>query len=111
MSNTSSSTTTTVASEQEKEALAHSFCIEIFQKGEFSLADEILTPNFVLHNPVLPYEFTHGIEGVKRFASGVVDSSSEYQIVHHDAISKGDKVTIRWTFTGVIKKRDVRHKP
>jgi hypothetical protein len=50
--------------------------MEIFQKGKFSLADEILTPDFVLHNPVLPPELSKGSEGVKRFASFVADSSS-----------------------------------
>ena len=106
MSNTSSSTASTVAktTKQDYEAIARRFHMEIFQQGKLGVADEILTPDFVLRNPTVPPELTHGPEGVKRFASGVVDSSSEYQIVHHDAISKGDKVTIRWTFTGVIKK-------
>jgi steroid delta-isomerase-like uncharacterized protein len=105
MSNTSSSTSTvTKTTEQENEALARSFCVEIFQKGRFSLADEILTPDFVLHNPVLPPELTKGPEGVKRFASFVAESAPGYHVVHNDTTSKGDKVLIRWTFTGVIKK-------
>jgi predicted SnoaL-like aldol condensation-catalyzing enzyme len=107
VSNTSSSTTAiTRTTEQEKEALAHSFCIEIFQKGRFFLADEILTPDFVLHNPILPLELTKsGPEGVKRFALFVAECAPGYHVVHDDTISKGDKVMIRWTFTGVIKKR------
>src|ERR671931_1461855 len=106
MSNTSSSTATTTAkiTEQEYEAIARRFHMEIFQQGKLEVADEILTPDFVLRNPTLPSELTHGPEGVMRFASGVVDSSSEYQIVHHDTISKGDKVLIRWTYTGMVKK-------
>ena len=105
MSNTSS-TRTAIAktTEQEYEAIARRFHMEIFQQGKLQVADEILTSDFVLRNPMLPSEFTRGPEGVKKFASGVVDSSSEYQIVHHDTISKGDKVLIRWTFTGVIEK-------
>jgi predicted SnoaL-like aldol condensation-catalyzing enzyme len=105
MSNTSS-TGTAIAktTEQEYEAIARRFHMEIFQRGKLEVADEILTPDFVLRNPTLPSEFTRGPEGVKRFASGVVDSSSGYQIVHHDTISKGDKVLIRWTFTGMVKK-------
>jgi predicted SnoaL-like aldol condensation-catalyzing enzyme len=106
MSNTSSTVTSTVAktTEQEYEAIARRFHMEIFQQGKLDVADEILTPDFVLRNPTLPSELTHGAEGVKRFASGVVDSSPGYQIVHHDTISKGDKVLIRWTFTGMVKK-------
>jgi predicted SnoaL-like aldol condensation-catalyzing enzyme len=61
MSNISSSKTT----EQENEVLAHRFHMEIFQKAKFSLADEILTPNFVIHNPILPSELTKGPEGVR----------------------------------------------
>jgi predicted SnoaL-like aldol condensation-catalyzing enzyme len=78
--------------------------MEIFQQGKLGVADEILTPDFVLRNPTLPSELTHGPEGVKKFASGVVDSSSGYQIIHHDTISKGDNVLIRWTYTGMLKK-------
>jgi predicted SnoaL-like aldol condensation-catalyzing enzyme len=90
--------------EQENEAIAHRFHMEIFQEGKLVIADEILTPDFILRNPILPSELTHGPEGVKKFASLVVDSSSEYQITHHDTISKGDTVMIRWTFTGMVKK-------
>src|SRR5919205_4161079 len=107
MSNISSSKTT----EQENEVLAHRFHMEIFQKAKFSLADEILTPDFVLHNPVLPSELTKGPEGVKKFASLVADSSHGYQVIHHDTISKGDKVLIRWTFTGILKKEMLSIRP
>jgi predicted SnoaL-like aldol condensation-catalyzing enzyme len=92
----STSPTTTIANtEQENEVLARRFHMEIFQKAKFPLADEILTPDFVLHNPILPSELTKGPEGVKRFASGVVDSCPGHQITHHETISKGDKVLIR----------------
>jgi predicted SnoaL-like aldol condensation-catalyzing enzyme len=101
MSNTSSTVTSTA---QEYETIARRFHMEIFQQGKLDVADEILTPDFVLRNPTLPPELTHGPEGVKKFASGVIESSSGYQIVHHDTISKGDKVMIRWTYTGMIKK-------
>lgn len=103
MSNISSSTISKTT-ELENEVLARRFHMEIFQKGKFSVADKILTPDFVLHNPVLPVELTKGPEGVKRFASGVVDSCPGYQITHHETISKVDKVLIRWTFTGIPKK-------
>jgi predicted SnoaL-like aldol condensation-catalyzing enzyme len=89
MSNTFSSTTTVPkTTEQENEVLAHKFHMEIFQKGRLSVADEILTSNFVLHNPMLPSEFTRGPEGVKKFASGVVDNLPGRQFIHHDTISK-----------------------
>jgi predicted SnoaL-like aldol condensation-catalyzing enzyme len=90
--------------EQQNEAIAHRFHMEIFQERKLDIADEILTSDFVLRNPMLPSEFTRGPEGVKKFASIVIDSSSEFQITHHNTISKGDKVLIRWTFSGMLKK-------
>jgi predicted SnoaL-like aldol condensation-catalyzing enzyme len=91
MSNTSLASAT-ISTEQENEVLAHSFHIEIFQKAKFSLADEILTPDFVLHNPVLPSEFSKGPQGIKKFASGVIENLPGHQFTHHETISKGNKV-------------------
>ena len=94
-----------MSQEQGNEAIANRFHMDIFQLGKLEVADEILTSAFVLRNPMLPSELTKGPEGVKKFASSVVDSSSPgYQITHHDTISKGDKVLIRWTYTGRLKK-------
>ncbi|MGN6347316.1 MAG: ester cyclase [Candidatus Nitrosocosmicus sp.] len=76
----------------------------MFQKRKMDVADEILTSDFVLRNPALPSEFTCGPEGVKKFASLVADNTIEFRITHHDIISKGDKVLIRWTFSGVLEK-------
>jgi predicted ester cyclase len=33
-----------------------------------------------------------------------MDSCPGHQFTHHETISKGDKVLIRWTFTGIAKK-------
>ena len=48
-----SSTGTTIAktTEQEYEAIARRFHMEIFQQGKLQVADEILTSDFVLRNP------------------------------------------------------------
>ena len=98
--------------EQENEAIARRFHMEIFQEAKLAVADEILTPDFVLYNPVLPLELAKGgPEGVKRFASLVAESAPGYHVVHDDTISKGDKVLIRWTFTGIIKKEMLGIRP
>ena len=99
-----SSTTAMANTEQENEVISHRFHMEIFQEGKLALADEILTPDFVLHNNVLPSEFAKGPESIKRFASGVIDCLPDRQFTHHETISKGDKVLIRWTVTGTPKR-------
>ena len=100
----SSSTATTRTKQQENENLARRFHMEIFREGKLAVADEILAPDFVLRNPILPSEFTYGPKGVKKFASVVAESSPGYEIIHHDTISNEDKVLIRWTYTGMLKK-------
>jgi steroid delta-isomerase-like uncharacterized protein len=90
--------------EKGNEVIAHRFHMDIFQKGDLSVADQILAPNFVLRNPVVPSELAHGPEGVKKFASAAIDSMPDIKITHDDTISKGDKVLIRWTLTGTVKK-------
>ena len=40
--------------EQRNEELAHRWHMAIFQKGDLSVADEILSPDFVWRNPSIP---------------------------------------------------------
>ena len=90
--------------EQKNETLAHRFHMDIFQQGKLELADEILASDFVWRNPVIPSELQRGPESVKKIASQIIDAMPERQITHDDTIAKGDKVMIRWTLTGIVKK-------
>jgi predicted SnoaL-like aldol condensation-catalyzing enzyme len=71
---------------------------DIFQKGNLEVADEILSPDFVLHNPVLPEELRKGPEGAKKYASVVIAAVPDRKLVH--IFAKVDKVLIRWTNSG-----------
>ena len=96
-----------LASKQEtenNEVIAHRFHMEIFQKGELSVADEILETNFVWRNSLIPSELAHGPEGTKKVAAVVIDSMPDLRITHDDTMSENDKVLIRWTITGTVKK-------
>jgi predicted SnoaL-like aldol condensation-catalyzing enzyme len=108
-------TTTSLSSsssyEKENEALGHCFHIDIFQKGKLAVADEIVTPDFLLKNPRLPSEPQSRPEAAKKFASTVVDNIPDRQLRHEDTISKGDKVLIRRTLTGSPKVEMVRITP
>ena len=64
------------------------------------MADEILSPDFIIHNPVLPEELRKGPEGTKKYASAVIAAVPDRKIVHDDIFAKGDKVLIRWTNSG-----------
>jgi predicted SnoaL-like aldol condensation-catalyzing enzyme len=90
--------------EKENEALAHRFHMDIFQKGNLKIVDEIISPNFVMHNPMLPPEVKEGPEGVRKFAMATIDAIPDRQFIHQDAIANGDKILIRWKLAGKIIK-------
>jgi len=86
--------------EKANEELALRYHNDIFQEGKLEVADEILSPDFVLHNPSLPEELRKGPEGVKKYASAIIESVSDRKLVQDDIFAKGDKVLIRWTNSG-----------
>src|ERR671931_406432 len=86
--------------EKENEALARRYHMDIFQRGKLEVADEILSPDFVLRNPVLPVQVYNGPAGTKEFASAWIAAVPDRKIVHDDTFAKGDKVLIRWTASG-----------
>jgi predicted ester cyclase len=94
-----SSYTSKEEDEEKNEALSLRYHNDIFQKGKLEVADEILSPDFVLHNPVLPEELRKGPEGAKKYASAII-AVPDRKLVHDDIFAKGDKVLIRWTNSG-----------
>ena len=73
----STDTNTKQQEEEKNEALALRYHNDIFQKGKLEVADEILSPDFVLHNPFLPVDLRNGPEGAKKYASAII---AAYQI-------------------------------
>jgi predicted ester cyclase len=65
--------------------------------------DEILISEFVLRNPGIPSELTHGPDGIKKLATTAIHAIPDRQITQEETMSKGDKVLIRWSMTGTPK--------
>ena len=82
------------------EALAERFHQDIFQQGEFSVADEIVAPDFTWHATDLPPRLPKGPTGVKQMAAMFRQAFPDLKITHEDVIACGDKVVIRWRMTG-----------
>jgi predicted SnoaL-like aldol condensation-catalyzing enzyme len=81
--------------EKENETLEHRFHMDIYQRENLKVVDEIVSPNFVMHNPMLPSEVKEGLEGVRKFAIATIDAMPDRQLFHEDTVVKGDKVLIR----------------
>ena len=85
-------------------ALADRFHMDLFKKGDLSVADQILTPDFVNHGAGIPPELAQGPEGAKRFAQAIrTGFGNEVNISHDDVIVHGDRVVIRWSTWGTHK--------
>jgi predicted SnoaL-like aldol condensation-catalyzing enzyme len=63
-----------MSQQHDNETLAHRFHMDIFQKGELGVADEILASDFVWRNPIIPPDLQHGPDSVKKIASAVIDA-------------------------------------
>jgi steroid delta-isomerase-like uncharacterized protein len=85
-------------------ALADRFHMDLFKKGDLSVTDQILTPDFVNHGAGIPPELAQGPEGAKRFAQAIrTGFGNEINITHDDVIVHGDRIVIRWTSSGTHK--------
>ena len=80
-------------------ALVRRFVEEIFNKGNVAVAEEILAPDYVHHDPTTQ-EFGSGIEGFKEMIS-LYRQAFDLKIVLDDQIVSDDKVVDRWVGYGI----------
>jgi steroid delta-isomerase-like uncharacterized protein len=71
---------------------------ELFNRGDLDVADEIVAPNYVNHNPA-PGE-TPGLDGQKTFVSYLRSSFPDIHFKIEDMIAAEDKVVTRVSITG-----------
>jgi len=88
-------------SSEENKAIARRWSEELWSKGELAIADEIVAPNYVRHDPGDPFE-VEGPEGVKRLVGGARALMPDLYITIDDVIAEGDKVVSRYTGTGTV---------
>ena len=86
--------------EENKVTLRYKHVEELFNKGNLSIADEIISPNYVYHSPAGEYK---GPEGVKQMVQAWRDAFPDGRFVIDDMVGEGDKVAVRYTMTGTHK--------
>jgi steroid delta-isomerase-like uncharacterized protein len=79
---------------EQAEAVAHRWHLEVVQEGNTGLADQILTPDVLIH--VNGQEF-RGVDAAKQLATALKTAFPDIRITHNEAIVSGDRVVIRWT--------------
>jgi len=81
-----------------KNPIAVSFTEEMWDKGNLKTADEILSKDFIDHDPVagqLP-----GLNGYKQMVMDFRNAFPDLRVKNDDVIVEGDKIVVRWTAHG-----------
>ena len=73
--------------------------MEIFSMGDFSIADEVISPDYVGHDPATP-EPIRGPDGVKAQAAGYRAAFSDLTLTVDHQVAEGEYVVTRWTARG-----------
>jgi steroid delta-isomerase-like uncharacterized protein len=73
--------------------------VEMFSTGNFSIADEIYSDDYVGHDPTKP-EPIRGIEGAKEEAAGYRAAFSDLTLTIDNQVADGEYVVTRWTARG-----------
>ena len=76
-------------------ALVLRFVEEFWSRGNLAAADELMTPDAVVHQPEVG-----GVVGLKRFNTMIRAAFPDWYSTPEELIAEGDKVTERWTGRG-----------
>jgi len=73
--------------------------VEMFSTGNFDIADEIYSEDYVGHDPTKP-EAIRGIEGAKEEAAGYRAAFPDLTLTIDHQVAEGEYVVTRWTARG-----------
>ena len=83
----------------ENLALARRVLDEVFNAGNLDLVDELVTSDYVGHDPALPAEL-RGPEAAKASVAGYRAAFPDLRLTIEDQLAGGDLVATRWTGRG-----------
>jgi steroid delta-isomerase-like uncharacterized protein len=84
---------------ENNKAIARLLIEEVFNRGNMAVADKIIAPDFVHHDPNTK-EFRSGPDGFKHFLQRYREAFPDLHITVEQQIAEGDLVVDRWTGTG-----------
>jgi len=84
---------------EDNKATTRRFFEEVFNRGNLTVVDEVKSSNYVFHDPGLP-EPIRGPEGFKQYIMLFRNAFPDLYSTIEDLIAEGEKVTVRFTYTG-----------
>jgi steroid delta-isomerase-like uncharacterized protein len=88
-------------STEQNKAVARQFVEEVIGRGNNSLVDELVAPDFVDHQEFLG--MPPGREGLKQVNKIMRSAFPDTSATIEDMVAEGDKVVIRWTMRATHK--------
>jgi steroid delta-isomerase-like uncharacterized protein len=85
---------------EENKAIVRRFFEEGPSKGNLRIANELLSPDFVLH---VPLPVSSGIEGINEVITTCRAAFEHLNVTIEDMIAEGDNVATRFTAHGIHK--------
>ncbi len=95
----SRSTEETSVSVEENKAVARRWFEDLFNAGNLEVANEIIAPDHVNHDPTLP-DIPTGPEGQKQVVNLYRGAFTNAHISVEDQLAEGDRVVTRWMGSG-----------
>ena len=83
---------------ETNKAIAHRDIEEFGSQGKLEVADEIYSTEFVNHDPGRPH--VRNLEGLKQFVVTSLEAFPNSNLTVEDMIAEGDKVALRWKWSG-----------
>lgn len=84
----------------ESKRLVRQVYEDVRSEGNLELVDEILSTNYVGHDPTAQPEEVHGREGFKEQTAGYRGVFPDLRFTIDSLIAEGDEVVARWTARG-----------
>lgn len=72
---------------------------QAWNNGNLGVIDDVVASDYVLHDPTFPMPI-HGSEGFKEYIFAMNSPFPNARITVEAIIAQGDKVAVRWTYTG-----------
>ena len=86
---------------EENKAILRRVNEEVFTQGNLALVDELLSPNYLLHDPGIPGGELRGTESFKQqWVSMFRTAFPDLQLSVEDQVAEGDRVATRYTARG-----------
>ena len=85
-------------SPEDNKALAQRWLEEVWNKGDLSLIDELIAPNYVLHDPTRPG--LKGRAGIKESIAMFRTAFPDLHFTIEDQVAEREKIVTRYTVQG-----------